>query len=200
MRSLTTGAVPRSPYVGQFLFLEDANSLRSHPSAALVQASQASWVLWASTNGLTQGAWPAWGFALSGSGCGIVLGFLEGPDLFPEGGQSEGEPDGFVGGQNPYWQKFVVGHRAPKAVIDEEEILLRGGSLNWETGGSPTPHVGEPSGRSGGQGGRPQLVRGRVPVTCQSPRNIRQRGRTFPSTGCSASSIGPGCRGASRRR
>ena len=81
-----------------------------------------------------------------------------------------------MGGQDHHGQEFVVGHRTPEAVVDEEGILLHGGSLNREAGGSPPPHVGEPSGRSGGQGGHPQLVRGRVPVSRHTPWNITQVG------------------------
>ena len=59
-------------------------------------------------------------------------------------------------------------------MTDDDNIILRGGSFTWETGGSPTPYVGEPPGRSGGRGGRPQVVRGRVPVSCNNPWNITQ--------------------------
>ena len=78
-------------------------------------------------------------------------------------------------GRTPTGKKsYVVGYFPSEAMADQEEILLRGLPLNGEACGLPAPQIRQPPRGSGRQGGHPDLVRRRVPITRHHPGNIAE--------------------------
>ena len=77
-------------------------------------------------------------------------------------------------GEDTHGQEIVVGDRPSEAVADQEEILLRGLSLNGEARGLLASNFRQPPRGPGGQGRHPELVRGRVPVACHHPGDVTE--------------------------